>query len=151
MLPADPSEGAVGLALMRGQLPCSLTEPHVAYRCRAPAFDIAPVADLEQCRTRCFDNAKCSAWTFKPGGECSLFKLEQDEMPEKDFPPEASDGVMSGGLPCGGDYIRPAGRLYCFALMNPSGYETELLQYIISQHTRTHSLVRVRHGGGIQQ
>jgi len=121
----------VGLVEMRGQLPCSLTEPDVGYRTRSPAFDVAPVAGLEQCRTRCFDNGQCSAWTFQRSGECSLFALEQDEMPEK----VPSNGALSGGLPCGGDYIRPAGRLYCFALMAPSGYETELMQYIIAQRT----------------
>jgi hypothetical protein len=131
MLPAAAGADAVGLVEMRGQLPCSLTDPNTAYSARSPAFDVTVADDLEQCRSRCFENGQCSAWTWKPGGECSLFELEQDEMPTK----EAAAGAMSGGLPCGGDYIRPAGSLYCFALMNPSGYETELLQYIIGQHT----------------
>lgn len=126
-LPSLPPKGPLGL------IECGKQEEDVDFETKLPLLGTAAgVQSTADCVRKCFDDPRCMAWTLDKANQlCFLAELGQNERPVRRGRP----GFISGGLPCNQQSMRSAGTLYCFALMQPDGYEKSLLAMTHKQKT----------------
>lgn len=120
-----------------GVPPCGLVEHGVAYEGRPEQPEQVSIigqysgVDYDTlCRHRCFKVAECQVWTWMTDKTCKLMGINQHSAPQKIPKPEA----ISGGMPCNMDQMLAPGTLYCWALMQPDGYETGLIADQFAKH-----------------
>jgi hypothetical protein len=118
----------------RSAPPCGLMERGIEYGGPQQAVQqIGLYGGIDydtQCRHKCFLVAECQIWTWTGDKNCKLMAISQFASPQKLPKP----GATSGGMPCGMDQMLPPGTLYCFALVQPDGYELGLLADQYNKH-----------------
>jgi len=124
---------------------CKKLEQDTDFETQVSVYNVANVESAELCQQKCTEEHRCGAWTWGKMRNavgltdvCFMKALEPWERPER----ADKRGVVSG-LPCRLDVWRalwitttppplpshyPPGSLYCFALMQPEGYERDLIK-----------------------
>lgn len=115
--------------------PCGLMEHGISYEVGPPevSWGIGQYEGVDYdtlCRHKCFRVAECQMWTWNTDKTCRLMGVNQHRGPRK--VPKA--GATSGGMPCHMDQMLSSGTLYCWVLMQPDSYETDLLRDQFQKH-----------------
>mmetsp|Transcript_10574 Transcript_10574/g.23310 ORF Transcript_10574/g.23310 Transcript_10574/m.23310 type:complete len:432 (+) Transcript_10574:61-1356(+) len=119
-MPRSSFHDAIGLSELPDMGRCGWAEHHMEYEGDAFAF-LTHVDDPSECCTECQENPKCRVWTWSVDKGCTLKHVE----PGRKYVPKKPTWGVSSGLPF--DWVR-YNSLYCFALLQPAGYEHALMK-----------------------
>jgi len=121
---------------------CGEIEDNTDFWTNSSLSTLKQVDSAETCRRKCGEEDQCGAWTWGKSDAavgvaqvCFLKSLQPQEEPQRHSDPNVKSGIICQSAASAGPSVKlpplPAdirqGSLWCYALMQPTGYELELV------------------------